>query len=99
MRVLIAVMLTLVLTTPAQAMSLADIETAASTAHGGLRSVVKALARKSVAGRDNGTPGSLTAQTSLIKQLRPLAVGLNGGGTDDAAYKQPFTYLGQTGTN
>jgi hypothetical protein len=61
--------------------------------------VVKKLASKKIAGRDNTTPGSLLAQTYLIRKLRRLSVGLNGGGTEDAHFKQDFTYNGQTGTN
>ena len=59
--------------------------------------MVRKLASKGLAGRDNDTPGSLGAQTYLIRKLRRLGVGLNGGGTDDAAYKQALRNAGQTG--
>jgi Peptidase family M28 len=76
-----------------------EIDKAAAHAHNGLRSVVGKLAAKRLAGRDNATPGSLAARTYLIRRLRRLGTGLNAGGKTDAAYQQPFTYLGQTGTN
>ena len=83
---------------PAHAITPAQIERAAKGAHNGLRTVVKKLASKKIAGRDNSTPGSLLAQTYLIRKLRRLGRGL-GPGSGDAAFKQPFTHLGQTGTN
>lgn len=91
--------LTLLFGSTAHALTPSEIDDAAAGAHNGLRTVVKKLAGKKFTGRDNTTPGSLSAQTYLIRKLRRLAVGLNGGGTDDAAYKQAFTHLGQTGTN
>ena len=96
MRVVFAVIL---LASVAHAITQADIDRAAPRAHNGLRGVVKKLASKGIAGRDNTTAGSLLAQTYLIRKLRRVANGLNGGGTDDAAYQQPFTHLGQSGTN
>jgi hypothetical protein len=75
------------------------IDEAARRAHNGLRTVVKKLAAKKVAGRDNGTAGSLEAQTYLIRKLRRLGPGLSGGGTDDASYRQAFTQDGESGTN
>src|SRR5262245_53575146 len=83
----------------AHALTPKEIDDAAAKAHNGLRTVVGKLAGKKFQGRDNATPGSLAAQTYLIRKLRRLGVGLNGGGTDDAAYQQPFTHGGQTGTN
>jgi hypothetical protein len=97
MRTILA--LALLLATSAHAITQADIDRAAEHANNGLRSVIMKLASRTLAGRDNATPESLLAQTYLIRKLRRLGVGLNGGGTDDAAYKQPFTYFGQTGTN
>jgi hypothetical protein len=91
--------LCLLLFSVAHAITPAEIDDAAARAHNGLRTVVKKLSSNRLAGRDNTTPGSLAAQTYLIRRLRRLGVGLNGGGSDDAAFKQPFTYLGQTGTN
>jgi hypothetical protein len=91
--------LLLLFASAAHAITQAKIDDAASGAHNGLRSVIKKLAAKKIAGRDNTTDGSLEAQKYLIKKLRRLGRGLNGGGSDDAAYKQPFTQLGQTGTN
>ena len=91
--------LTILLAAPVLAITPGEIDRAAGKAHNGLRSVVKKLAGKKIAGRDNGTPGSLAAQTYLVRKLRRLGRGLAGGGTDDAAFKQPFTYLGQSGTN
>lgn len=95
----IVTIVVLLAATAAQAITQAAIDAAASRAHNGLRSVVRTLAGKKLAGRDNDTPGSIGAQTYLIRKLRRLGAGLNGGGTDDAAYKQPFTNFGQTGTN
>jgi hypothetical protein len=83
----------------AHAISPAEIDQAAQRAHNGLRTVVRRLVSPRLAGRDNTTPGSTAAQTYLIRRLRRLGAGLNGGGFDDAAYQQPFTHLGQTGTN
>src|SRR5262249_55676638 len=97
MRTLLA--LPLLLVTSAHAITQADVDRAAAHAHNGLRSVIMKLASPTFGGRDNATPQSLLAQTYLIRKLRRLGVGLNGLGTYDAAYKQPFTYLGQTGTN
>jgi hypothetical protein len=91
--------LTLLAGTTAHALTPEEIDEAAAHAHNGLRTVVKKLAAKRIAGRDNGTPGSLAAQTYLIRKLRRLGPGLNGGGTDDAAYQQAFTFSGQNGTN
>ncbi len=87
------------LSSTAYALTQAEIDSAAKRANNGLRSVVKKLASEKLAGRDNDTPASLDAQTYLIRRLRRLGAGMNGGVTDDADYKQPFTYLGQTGTN
>src|SRR5262245_49585218 len=95
----IILLLPLLLALPAHAITPSAIDKAAAHAHNGLRTVVSKLAAKKVAGRDNGTPGSLIAQTYLVRQLRRLGRGLNGGGRDDAAYKQAFTHLGQSGTN
>jgi hypothetical protein len=91
--------LTLLVGATAHAITPAEIDEAAAGAHNGLRTVVKKLAGAKFVGRDNSTPGSLAAQTYLIRKLRRLGPGLNGGGTDDAAYQQPFTHLGQSGTN
>ena len=93
------IVLALLASTAAYAITPAEIDDAAPRAHNGLRTVVRRLAGKRLAGRDNTTPGSLAAQTYLIRKLRRLGPGLNGGGTTDAAYQQPFTHLGQTGTN
>src|SRR5262245_28213916 len=90
----IILLLPLLLALPAHAITPSAIAKAAVHAHNGLRTVVSKLASKKVAGRDNGTPGSLIAQTYLIRQLRRLGRGLNGGGRADAAYKQAFTHLG-----
>jgi Zn-dependent M28 family amino/carboxypeptidase len=95
------ILLALILALPgaAHALTPAEIDAAAAGAHNGLRTVVRKLAGKPFAGRDNSTPGSLAAQTYLIRKLRRLGTGLNGGRSDDAAFKQPFTHLGDTGTN
>lgn len=97
MPILIAV--TLLFASAAHAITQVEIDAAAPRAHNGLRSVIRRLAGKGLAGRDNATAESLAAQTYLIRKLRRRGPGLNGGGFDDAAYKQPFTHLGQTGTN
>lgn len=89
----------LLLASTARAITQSEIDAAAPHAHRGLRTVVKKLAGDKLAGRDNATPGSLAAQTYLIRRLRRLGAGLNGGGTGDAAYRQPFTYRGQSGAN
>lgn len=99
MRCPVACVLAVLLAVPAFALTPAEIDAAAATAHNGLRTVVKKLAGKKLAGRDNETQGSLDAQTYLIRKLRRLGVGLADDGTDDASYKQPFTHLGQSGTN
>ena len=83
----------------AQAITPKQVDDAARHAQNGLRSVVKKLSSKKLEGRDNGTPGSLGARTYLIRQLRRLGVGANGGGKSDAAYQQAFTFAGQSGTN
>src|SRR4051812_43091032 len=92
-------LLMVLLSSSAHALTAAQIEKAAGGAHQGLRGVVKKLASKKLAGRDNSTDGSLGAQTYLIRKLRRQGDGLAGGGRSDAAYKQPFTFAGQTGTN
>ena len=50
------------------------------------------LADDSLAGRNNNTAGSVATQNYLIALMSQSgAVGLNGGATGDAAFKQPFT--------
>jgi hypothetical protein len=68
MRILVA--LCLFLAGPALALTPAAVEKAAGQAHGGLRTVVKKLASKKLAGRDNASDQSLAAQTWLIRKLR-----------------------------
>lgn len=97
MRCLLA--LTVLFASTVHALTASEIDDAAAGAHNGLRTVVRRLASKSFGGRDNTTPGSLAARTYLIRKLRRLGMGLNGAGTEDAAYQQPFTHGGQTGTN
>jgi hypothetical protein len=98
MRLVVAVSFLLVST--AHAITLGHIDQFAGHADKGLRQVVKKLAGKKLAGRDNQTEGSVDAQQYLVKQLRGVgAEGLNAGASGDAAYLQPFTHLGQTGTN
>jgi hypothetical protein len=96
MRRLVA--LALLLGSAARAITPSEVDQAAGRAHNGLRTVVKKLANRGLAGRDNTTPGSLTAQTYLIRKLRRLGTAVNGR-TADADFKQPFTHNGQTGTN
>jgi hypothetical protein len=58
------------------------------------------LADDALMGRNNNTPGSVTAQNYLIAALQEMgAAGLDSGQTGDAAYKQPYVQSGQTGTN
>ena len=57
--------LILLLASAAHAITQAKIDDAASRAHNGLRSVIKKLADKKLAGRDNTTNGSLDAQKYL----------------------------------
>src|SRR6059036_1210188 len=97
MRILVG--LILLLASAAHAITPAQIKKTAPRAHNGLRTVVERLAGKKFAGRDNATPGSIVSQTYLIRKLRRLGVGLNGGGSTDAAYQQAFTFRGQSGTN
>src|SRR5262245_27416774 len=97
MRILLG--LVLFLASAAHAITPAQIRKTAPHAHNGLRTVVETLAGKRFAGRDNTTPGSILSQTYRIRRLRRLGVGLNGGGSTDAAYKQTFTFRGQSGTN
>jgi len=97
MRIVVALVLTLAV--PSFAHTRAAVERAAAHADNGLRTVVTKLASEKIAGRDNNTPGSALAQTYLIRKLRRLGTGLNGGGRADAAYKQPFVHIGETGTN
>ena len=72
-----------------------EIDEAAAHAHDGLRSVVSKLAARKLAGRDDMTPGSVAARTDLIRKLRRLGTGLNGGGKDGwgvrAALHVPWT--------
>jgi aminopeptidase YwaD len=97
MRILVA--LATLIASSASAFTQAEIDQIAPNVHNGLRSTVRKLSSRALAGRDNDTPGSIDSQTYLIRKLRRLGPGLNGGGTDDAAYKQAFAHLGQTGTN
>lgn len=51
-------------------------------------------------GRNNNTPGSITAQNILIRELLEMgATGLNTSQTGDDAFKQPFVRTGSTGVN
>lgn len=95
----VVVAFAVLLASVAHAITPAEIDKAALRAHNGLRSVVRKLTGEKLAGRDNTTQGSLHAQTYLVRKLRRLGAGLNGSGIDDAAYKQAFTHLGQSGTN
>jgi hypothetical protein len=61
--------------------------------------MVTALASDELEGRDNNTPGSDLAQELLIRRLRKAGRGLNPAGLKTEAYKQHFTFNGQTGTN
>ena len=61
--------------------------------------MVTALASDELEGRDNDTPGSELAQELLIRRLRKAGRGLNPAGLKTEAYKQHFTFNGQTGTN
>ena len=61
---------------------------------------VNFLADDALMGRNNNTPGSVTAQNYLIDELQAMgAIGLDSGQTGDAAFKQPYVQSGQTGTN
>jgi len=91
--------LSLLVATAAHAITPDQIDRAAKRADRGLKTVVKKLAGKKLAGRDNQTPGSEGAQAFLIKQMKGLADGAVAGASGDAAYLQPFTHLGETGTN
>ncbi len=91
--------LLLALVLPAHALTPGEIATGAAEAGNGTRTVVRRLAGNSLRGRDNGTPESLKAQTYLIRKLKRLGAGLDGTQTGDAAYRQPFTFGTQQGTN
>jgi Peptidase family M28 len=56
----------------------------------GYRTVVETLASDDLAGRDNGTPGSVAAQDFLIAQLSAFAQPLTAGATGPDAYRQAF---------
>lgn len=51
-------------------------------------------------GRNNNTPGSITAQNILIRELQEMgATGLNSAQTGDDAFRQAFVQTGSTGVN
>jgi hypothetical protein len=52
---------------------------------------VARLSQDGLRGRDNGTPGSALARAYLIDELKPIARGLNGSATGDAAYLQAIS--------
>ena len=83
----------------AEALTEADVDAAAAKAHRGIRTVVRRLAATNLAGRDNDTPGSVTAQTWLVRKLKRLGQGAIVGVAGDTAYRQPFESSGQRGTN
>lgn len=56
-----------------------------------LQAHVAVLSHDSLAGRDNGTPGSASARSWLIDRLDDIAVGANPHGSGTAAYEQPFS--------
>lgn len=59
-----------------------------------------ALTDDALLGRNNNTPGSVTAQQILIDELEEIgAVGLDSNQTGEAAFKQPFVQSGTIGTN
>ena len=61
---------------------------------------VVVLADDALMGRNNNTPGSVTAQNYLIGELQAIgAAGLDSGQSGTDAYKQPYVLSGQTGTN
>jgi hypothetical protein len=75
-----------------------DVERGTQHATAGLREVTSRLAQRGFAGRDNSTPGSVLAQTYLIRRLMRLGEGLAPGlGAD--AYEQPFENEGEVGVN
>lgn len=76
-----------------------EIDHVGGKAHQRLRTVVRKLAAKKYAGRDNNTPESFDIQTWLIRRLRRLGSGPNLAGIGDDAYKQAFSQSGQSGTN
>jgi hypothetical protein len=64
-----------------------------------VKTIVGQLASDDLEGRDNDTPASEHAQALLIKRLRRAGRGLNPNGRKLEAFKQHFTFNGQTGTN
>lgn len=58
------------------------------------------LSDDALQGRNNNTPGSITAQNMLIRELNEMgASGLNSSQTGDDAFKQSFTQSGANGVN
>lgn len=83
----------------AHALDQADVERTVRWAESGLRTVTGRLASDAYEGRDNDTPGSLRAQRYLIAKLRAIGPGLDSSRSGDDAYRQPFEFRGQRGTN
>ncbi|MCW5892764.1 MAG: M20/M25/M40 family metallo-hydrolase [bacterium] len=94
----LAVALCCAIATSALALTQAEIDRGSRRAAGGLKGVTRTLAGDRFQGRDNDTQGSFDTQAYLVKKLRRLGAG-PAPGAGDAAYKQPFTLSGQTGTN
>jgi peptidase M28-like protein len=83
---------------PAAAPTADEIEAGARRAGKSLKATLKKLASNRLAGRDNGSEGSLLAQQLLVKKLSKIGSGL-APGAGAAAYLQPFTRGNETGTN
>jgi hypothetical protein len=83
---------------PAAAPTGDQIGAGARRAGKGLKATLKKLASNRLAGRDNGSEGSLLAQALIVKKLMKIGDGL-APASGAAAYLQPFTRWTVMGTN
>ena len=93
---LAALLALVLLAAPAAALTPKQIDKGARKASQGLRQPVRFLASDKLAGRQNGSEGSVRAQEFLVKRLAKIAEPL---GTGEDPYLQPFLRLGDVGTN
>ena len=99
LRALLASLLLLLLgVRPAAAPTAVEIDAGARRAGKGLKGTLRKLASDRLAGRDNGSEGSLLAQQQVVKKLMKIGEGL-APGSGAEAYLQPFTRGNLTGTN
>ena len=74
-----------------------DAPTGDDAAIAGYRTVIETLASDDLAGRDNGTPGSVAAQDFLIGQLSEFAQPIVAGATGPDAFRQTVRRRHQPG--